>query len=93
MSTHNAPVWFIAELLSGSIYYGLMATGDSGRTIRLPQWLWDEIDRDARRCKRSAVKQIEAVLGVYYRGETVDLDPKHIKNIPDKPKRRLGSKK
>jgi hypothetical protein len=36
------------------------------RSIRFPQWLWDRIDEDARRCKRSGVKQMEAVLSLYY---------------------------
>ncbi len=32
------------------------------RSIHLPIWLWDELDKDAKRCKRSATKQLEAFL-------------------------------
>lgn len=32
------------------------------RSIHLPAWLWDELDKDAKRCKRSATKQLEAFL-------------------------------
>jgi hypothetical protein len=32
------------------------------RSIHLPAWLWDALDRDAKRCKRSATKQLEAFL-------------------------------
>ena len=46
------------------------------RSVRLPQWLWDELDRDAARCKRSSVKQLETLLTAYYRGtvETLDIE-------------------
>lgn len=39
---------------------------DRLRSIRFPQRLWDAIDADAERCKRSSVKQLEAVLSLYY---------------------------
>lgn len=36
------------------------------RSIFLPAWLWDELDKDAKRCKRSATKQLEALLTLCY---------------------------
>jgi hypothetical protein len=51
----------------------VMSDAERPRSIRLPQWLWDEIDRDAVRCKRSSVKQMEVVLTAYYRGDSTGL--------------------
>jgi hypothetical protein len=36
------------------------------RSIRLPQFVWEALDVDAARCRRSAVRQIEAILVRYY---------------------------
>lgn len=45
------------------------------RSIILPAYLWDVLDKDAKRCRRSATKQIEAMLVRYYRLEAnVELD-------------------
>lgn len=52
----------------------LMDDNERPRSIRFPQWLWDEIDREAARCKRSAVKQMEVVLAAYYREEDANID-------------------
>jgi hypothetical protein len=43
-----------------------MARKESRRTISLPIELWKAIDEDAERSRRSAVKQMEAVLSTYY---------------------------
>lgn len=53
-----------------------MIENETPRSIRFPQKLWDAIDRDAKRCKRSAVKQMEAVLSAYYRinDSNIDID-------------------
>ncbi len=51
------------------------------RSIRFPQWLWDEIDRDAVRCRRSSVKQMEVVLAAYYRGGDTGLNLDRITQI------------
>jgi hypothetical protein len=49
------------------------------RSIALPVYLWEALDGDAKRCRRSAVKQIEAILVRYYRLEaSVDLDERAI---------------
>jgi len=44
-----------------------MSENEKGRNIRFPLELWDAIDADAKRCKRSSVKQMESVLSLYYR--------------------------
>lgn len=36
------------------------------RSIILPAWLWDKLTTDARRCKRSTNKQLEALLAICY---------------------------
>ena len=52
------------------------------RSIRLPQKLWDALEADAKRCKRSAVKQLEALLTKWFRLDDVEI---HFDNsdIPD----------
>lgn len=54
------------------------------RSIRFPQWLWDEIDREALRCKRSAVKQMEVVLAAYYRQDNANIDTSKIDKIAER---------
>lgn len=58
-----------------------MTDNDKPRSIRFPQSLWDAIDRDADRCKRSSVKQMESVLSEYYGLASVELDRETIKNM------------
>ena len=36
------------------------------RSIRLPLYVWRALDGDAERCRRSSVKQVEAILVKYY---------------------------
>jgi hypothetical protein len=48
------------------------------RSINLPAWLWDELDKDARRCRRSTTKQLEAFLTLCYDSE-VDMEIKEEK--------------
>lgn len=59
----------------------LMRDKEQPRSIRFPQSLWDAIDRDALRCKRSAVKQMEAVLAEYYRLASVELSHETLSKI------------
>lgn len=51
----------------------IMNNDETPRSIRFPMSLWDAIDRDAIRCKRSAVKQMQAVLLTYYELEDVEI--------------------
>ncbi len=38
----------------------------TGRTFRFNTKVWDALDKDAERCHRSSVKQLEAILTAYY---------------------------
>lgn len=51
------------------------------RTVRLAEWIWNALDRDADRCRRSSVKQLEAVLAAYYGHETQDVNLDRAKQI------------
>jgi hypothetical protein len=49
------------------------------RSVILPVYLWEVLDKDAKRCRRSATKQIEAILVRYYNLETdIGLDEEAI---------------
>lgn len=45
-----------------------------GRSLRFPKSLWAKLDDDAKRCRRSSVKQLEAILLTYYSVEDIELD-------------------
>jgi hypothetical protein len=51
---------------------------DIRRTVNLPRRIWDVLDADAVRSRRSASKQLEAILVVYY-----DLEPEEEMVLPD----------
>lgn len=36
------------------------------RNLYLPEYVWDAVDEDAKRCGRSAIKQVMALLIAYY---------------------------
>lgn len=73
----DAPTWYASR----SMEY-------QPRSIRFPQALWDRIDRDAERCKRSAVKHLEALLETYYRlSESIELNSEAM----EESRRRMGS--
>lgn len=45
------------------------------RSVILPAYLWAIVDSDAKRCRRSATKQIEAILVKVYKLESnIELD-------------------
>ena len=44
------------------------------RSIRLPEKVWDALDKDAARCRRSSQKQIEAILVNFYQMEDVEIE-------------------
>lgn len=43
------------------------------RSIRLPLAIWEALERDAHRCKRSDNRQMEAILWEYYHLGNVEL--------------------
>lgn len=54
------------------------------RSIILPMYLWDIVDKDAKRCRRSINKHIEAILVVYYGVESsVNLDEEALASTSD----------
>lgn len=44
------------------------------RSIRLPEKVWDALDEDAARCRRSSQKQIEALLVSFYEMSDVEIN-------------------
>lgn len=45
------------------------------RSIRLPAYVWQALDDDAQRCRRSPVRQLEALLVRYYDLDSnIDID-------------------
>lgn len=54
---------------------------DVPRLIRFPAGLWQAIDADAKRCKRSAVKQMEAVLSAYYKLGDVEISQENLRLV------------
>lgn len=51
------------------------------RLIKLPDLLWETLDNDAHRCRRSTTKQIEAILISYYELDEVGLDVEKVTTI------------
>jgi hypothetical protein len=51
------------------------------RLIKLPDLLWETLDNDAHRCRRSTTKQIEAILISYYELDDVGLDVEKVTTI------------
>lgn len=49
--------------------------GYTDKLLRLPDEVWDAVNRDADRCLRSQTKQIEAILRAYFRlGDPLELE-------------------
>lgn len=56
------------------------------RSIILPVWLWEKIEKDAKRCRRSMNKQIEAVFAVFYGVESsVNIDEEGLRASSQAP--------
>ena len=54
---------------------------DYVRSIRMPKAVWDALDRDAERCKRSSVKQLEALLTVLYGLGDVEINKEELEKL------------
>lgn len=64
------------------------------RSIILPKWLWEKIEKDAKRCRRSVNKQIEAVFVVFYGVESsVNIDEDVLTSTRDATSRKSQLKK
>jgi hypothetical protein len=44
------------------------------RSIRLPEYVWDALDEDAARCRRSSQKHLEALLLTFYDMQDVEIN-------------------
>ncbi|MDQ3750440.1 MAG: hypothetical protein M3367_15705 [Acidobacteriota bacterium] len=56
-----------------------------GRTFYFEKELWTKLDDDAKRCGRSSVKQLEAILKTYYGVADVELNLEMLGELrPDK---------
>lgn len=74
VNTISVPASLNAKIIPNRYANQPMADKEQPRSIRFPQKLWDAIDRDAQRSKRSAVKQMEAILSMYYRLANTELN-------------------
>lgn len=52
---------------------GFMADEEIARSIRFPKELWDAIDADATKHKRSSVKHMDFILSEYFFEERIEL--------------------
>ena len=46
---------------------------EQARSIRFPAYVWAALDLDAKRCRRSPVRQLEALLVKWYRLDDVEI--------------------
>lgn len=46
---------------------------ETARSIRFPKRIWQEIDEDAKRCQRTAVKHMQAIFMAYFNLQDIDL--------------------
>lgn len=51
-----------------------LVVSENKKLINLPNYIWEHLEKDARRCRRSVTKQIEAVLISYFGLEDVEID-------------------
>lgn len=52
-----------------------------GRTFYFSKSLWSLLDEDAKRCKRSSVKQLEAILETFYDVQDVEINKESLKRL------------
>ncbi len=57
------------------------------RSIYFPDELWDAIGKDAERCKRTPLKQMEAILLTYYELGDIELDYERFQKMKSKQTR------
>ncbi len=55
-----------------------MNNPEKARSIRLPETVWNALDEDAQRCRRSSQKQIEALLVTFYEMEDVEINQRQL---------------
>ena len=63
------------------------------RSIRLPESVWNALDADAVRCRRSSQKQIEALLVTFYELEDVEINKQSLEILGEiMPRAKTGVK-
>ncbi len=63
------------------------------RSIRLPESVWNALDADAVRCRRSSQKQIEALLVTFYEIEDVEINKQSLEILGEiMPRAKTGIK-
>lgn len=63
------------------------------RSIRLPETVWDALDADAVRCRRSSQKQIEALLVTFYEIQDVEINKQSLEILGEiMPRGNKGNK-
>lgn len=57
---------------------------ETQRSIRFPKYVWDALDNDAKRCRRSPVRQLESILIKYLElPEDIEISPAGIRRAQD----------
>ena len=51
------------------------------RSIRLPEYVWDALDEDAARCRRSSQKHLEALLLTFYDMQDVEINKQTLQMV------------
>lgn len=54
---------------------------EKARSIRLPERIWDALDADAERCRRSSQKHLEALLVSFYNMDNVEIQSDSLEMI------------
>lgn len=85
VNTNAVPNSLDAEPIPNGYASQPMVDKEQPRSIRFSQRLWDAIDRDAVRCGRSSVKQMEVLLSVYYGLRDVELDMEKLNRMGGVP--------
>ncbi len=55
--------------------------GEKSRSIRLDESIWDVLDEDAARCRRSSQKHLEALLLTFYEMEDVEINKNQLEVV------------
>jgi len=55
------------------------------RSIRLPEYVWDALDDDAARCRRSSQKHLEALLLTFYDMQDVEINQQTLQMVGEIP--------
>ena len=82
----------INDQTTGETAAGETVSKPIGRTFYFEKELWAKLDDDAKRCLRSSVKQLEAILKTYYGVEDVELNQNSVEilgRLMPNSKRRL----